>query len=29
VFRELDLKIPVAEPVKGVSRIASIAGLVV
>jgi len=27
VFRELDLKIPVADPVKGVSRIASIAGL--
>ena len=27
IFRELDLKIPVADPVKGVSRIASIAGL--
>jgi len=27
VFRELDLKIPVVDPVKGVSRIASIAGL--
>jgi len=28
IFRELDLKIPVPDPVKGVSRIASIAGLV-
>ena len=28
IFRELDLKIPVADPVKGVSRIASIAGWV-
>ena len=27
IFRELDLKIPVADPVKGVARIASIAGL--
>ena len=27
IFRELDLKIPVADPVKGVSRIASLAGL--
>ena len=27
IFRELDLKIPVADPVKGISRIASIAGL--
>ena len=27
IFRELDLKIPVADPVKGVSRIASVAGL--
>ncbi len=27
IFRELDLKIPVADPVKGVSRIASIVGL--
>ena len=27
IFRELDLKIPVPDPVKGVSRIASIAGL--
>ena len=27
IFRELDLKIPVADPVKGVSRIASIAWL--
>ena len=27
IFRELDLKIPVVDPVKGVSRIASIAGL--
>ena len=27
IFRELDLKIPVVDPVKGVPRIASIAGL--
>jgi transcription initiation factor TFIIB len=27
IFRELDLKMPVVDPVKGVSRIASIAGL--
>ena len=27
VFRELDLKIPVADPVKGISRIASLVGL--
>ena len=27
IFRELDLKIPVADPVKGVSRIASVVGL--
>ena len=27
IFKELDLKIPVADPVKGVSRIASVAGL--
>jgi transcription initiation factor TFIIB len=27
VFRELELKMPVVDPVKGVSRIASIAGL--
>jgi len=27
IFRELDLKIPVADPIKGVSRIASVAGL--
>ena len=27
IFRELDLKIPVVDPVKGVARIASIAGL--
>ncbi len=27
IFRELDLKIPVADPAKGVSRIASVAGL--
>ena len=27
IFRELDLKMPVVDPVKGISRIASIAGL--
>ena len=27
VFRELDLKVPVADPVNGIPRIASIAGL--
>ena len=27
VFRELDLKVPVADPINGIPRIASIAGL--